>query len=151
VRFFLTCWVNCNSLCRYMGVEGRANTLSRQNSDEAVQPSAAAASGELRLRRSNSPRSADGDQDKTAVQAAALLAKGSAADEHAVEGLGGRAVARSSWFQRVDDTFLSPLFRISAAERERQNVIVSSFQSECAFTATGDQGSASALTCSTTA
>lgn len=134
-----------------MGVEGRANPLSRQNSDEDVQPSAAAASSELRLRRSNSPRNADGDQDNTAVQAAALLAKGSAGDDQAVEGLGGRAAARSSWFQRVDDTFLSPLFRISAVERERQNAIVSSFQSECAFTATGHQGSASALTCCTTA
>lgn len=128
-----------------MGVEGRANRLSRQNSDDIVQSSVPAASSELRLRRSNSPRNADGDQDKSVVQAAAALAKGSDGNDQAVEGLGLGEAAQSSWFQRVDDTFLSPLFRISAVERERQNYIVSSFQSECAFTATGHQGSASAF------
>jgi hypothetical protein len=128
-----------------MGVEGRANRLSRQSSDEISHSSVAAVSSELRLRRSNS---AEGAQGKALAQAAAAFAQESAeGDDQMVGGRRAGGEPPRSWFQRVDDTFLSPLFRISAVERERQNFIVSSFQSECAFTATGHQGSASALNC----
>ena len=57
------------------------------------------------------------------------------------EGAGERSdAAAQSWFQHLDDTFLSPLFRISAVERERQGAIVESFQSECSFAAGSHQG-----------
>jgi hypothetical protein len=110
-----------------MGVEGRSPSLSRQNSDDDAQASVAAASSELRLRRGNS--AGDREQGKT-------LARSSGEGN---EGSGGEAAVQS-WFQRLDDTFLSPLFCISAAERERQNAIVVSFQSECSFTAGGQHG-----------
>ena len=110
-----------------MGVEGRSPSLSRQNSDDDAQGSVAAASSELRLRRGNS--AGDREQGKT-------LARSSGEGN---EGSGGEAAVQS-WFQRLDDTFLSPLFCISAAERERQNAIVVSFQSECSFTAGGQHG-----------
>ena len=111
-----------------MGVEGRAPGLSRQNSDDDVQAaSLAAASSELRLRRGNS--AGDREQGKSLAR---ISGEGN-------EGSGGEAAVQS-WFQRLDDTFLSPLFRISAAERERQNAIVVSFQSECSFTAGGQHG-----------
>ena len=110
-----------------MGVEGRSPSLSRQNSDDDAQASVAAASSELRLRRGNS--AGDREQGKT-------LARSSGEGN---EGLRGEAAVQS-WFQRLDDTFLSPLFCISAAERERQNAIVVSFQSECSFTAGGQHG-----------
>ena len=110
-----------------MGVEGRSPSLSRQNSDDDAQTSVAAASSELRLRRGNS--AGDREQGKT-------LARSSGEGN---EGSGGEAAVQS-WFQRLDDTFLSPLFCISAAERERQNAIVVSFQSECSFTTGGQHG-----------
>jgi sodium/hydrogen exchanger 8 len=123
---------------RYMGVEGRPS-LSRQSSDEELQAKAAAAGSELRLRRSVP----DGEQGKADAAAAAARAQ-PLTDGEDREGEGVAAAPEGSWFQRLDNNFLSPLFRISAVERERQNLIVSSFQSECALGTTGHQGSASA-------
>ncbi len=125
-------------LFRYMGVEARPHSLSRQNSDEDAHASVAAASSVLRLRRSNG--NSDGEQGKALAEA--VHARGSSdGNDRVGEGTGERTdAAAQSWFQHLDDTFLSPLFRISAVERERQGSIVESFQSECSFAAGSHQG-----------
>ncbi len=122
-------------LSRYMGVEGRARSLSRQNSDEELKPVAA---GSSELRRRCSQSGSDSEQGATRSETAALHA--AQGNDQVSQGLGGGDGVPRSWFQRLDENFLSPLFRISSAELERQNFIVSSFQSECALAATGNQG-----------
>jgi hypothetical protein len=100
-----------------MGVEGRARCFSGQNSDEDA---VTVANPEPWLRRSTG--TSDGEHGKALAEVAR---SGGSADvnEGAGEGSGGSAAVQS-WFQRLDDSFLSPLFRISAVERERQDSIV---------------------------
>ena len=120
-----------------MGVEGRSRSLSRQNSDEDA---VTVTNPELRLRRSIG--TSDGEQGKALAEVART--RGSAdVNDGAGEGLGGHAAVQS-WFQHLDDSFLSPLFRISAVERERQSFIVDSFHSECALPARSQYGCAGA-------
>ena len=120
-----------------MGVEGRARSLSRQNSDEDA---VTVANPELRLRRSTG--TSDGEHGKALAEVAR---SGGSADvnEGAGEGSGGHAAVQS-WFQRLDDSFLSPLFRISTVERERLNSIVDSFHSDCTLPARSQHGCAGA-------
>jgi hypothetical protein len=124
-----------DNLSRYMGVEGRARSLSRQNSDEELKP---VATGSSELRRRCSQSGSDSEQGATRSETAALRA--AQGNDQVSQVLGGGDGVPRSWFQRLDENFLSPLFRISSAELERQNFIVSSFQSECALAATGNQG-----------
>ena len=125
-----------------MGVEGRDSNLSRQNSDEELK-SASPATASSELRRRFGLSGSDSEQGPTRSETAALRA--SQGNDQVAEGLGERGDAMPrSWFQRLDENFLSPLFLISSVERERQNMIVSSFQSECAYVATGNQGSVTA-------
>jgi hypothetical protein len=119
-----------------MGVEGRPSSLPRQSSNEDTNASAEIVSSRLRVRRS---ASLDNDQGSALADSGAVHSRGSSeASELEGDAAGVAAAVQGSWFQRLDDTFLSPLFRISAVERERQNLIVSTFELQCAFKATGN-------------